>query len=43
MYRKNDNENKFQVIQHLHGISDVNHVHNDLSHPNSFYVGLLKS
>ena len=31
------------MIQHLHGISKVNHVHDDLSHPNSFYGGLLKS
>ena len=27
------------MIQHLHGISEVNHVHDDLSHPNSFYGG----
>ena len=37
MYRKNDNKKKFQVIQHLHGISEVNHVHDDLSHPNSLW------
>ena len=40
---KNDNKKKFQVIQHLHGISEVNHVHDDLLRPNSFYGGLLKS
>ena len=34
---KNGNKKKFQVIQHLHGIGEVNHVHDDLSHPNSFY------
>ena len=30
--KKNDNKKKFQVIQHLHGISEVNHVYDDLSH-----------
>ena len=25
--KKNDNKKKSQVIQHLHGISEVNHVH----------------
>ena len=44
MYRKKwQFKKKSQVIQHLHGISEVNHVHDDLSHPNSFYGGLLKS
>ena len=37
MYRKkNDNKKKYQVIQHLYGISEVNNVHNDLSRLNSF-------
>jgi len=27
VYEKNDNKKKSQVIQHLHGISEVNHVH----------------
>ena len=40
---KTDNKKKFEVIQHLYGISEVNHVHDDLSRPNSFYGGLLKS
>ena len=31
------------MIQHLHGISEVNHLHDDLSCPNSFYGGLLES
>ena len=25
--KKNDNQKKYQVIQHLNGISEVNHVH----------------
>ena len=40
---KNDNEKEYQVIQHLYEISEVNHVHYDLSRPNSFYGGLLNS
>ena len=40
---KNDNKKKYQVIQHLYGISEVNNVHNDLSRRNSFYGRLLKS
>ena len=29
------------MIQHLHEIIELNHVHDDLSSPNSFYGGLL--
>ena len=36
LLEKNDNKKKSQVIQHLHGISEVNHVHDDSSHPNYF-------
>ena len=44
LYRKkNDNKKKSQVIQHLHEISEVNYVHDDLLRPNSFYIGLLKN
>ena len=44
MYRKkNDDKKKYQVIQHLYEISEVNYVHDDLSHANSFYGGLLNS
>ena len=31
------------MIQHLHEISEVNYVHDDLLRPNSFYIGLLKN
>ena len=31
--KKNDNKKKSQVIQHLHGISEVNHLHDYLSRP----------
>ena len=44
LYRKKwQFKKKSQVIQHLYGISEVNHVHDDLSSSNSFYGGLLKS
>ena len=33
LLEKNDNKKKSQVIQHLHGISEVNHLHDDLSRP----------
>ena len=39
--KKNDNKKKSQVIQHLHGISEVNHVHMITS--KFFLWGLLKS
>ena len=41
--KKNDNKKKFQVIQLLHRISEVNHVYDDLSCPNSFYGGFITS
>ena len=40
---KNDNTKKSQVIQILLRISEVNHVYDDLSRPNSFYVGFITS
>ena len=39
--KKNDNKKKSQVIQHLHGISEVNHVHIITSR--LFLWGLLES
>ena len=40
--KKNDNKKKSQVIQYLNGIGEVNHVHDNLSHPNSFYGDYLR-
>ena len=42
VYEKNDNKKKSQVIQHLHGISKVNHVHDDLSCPIFFLWGITQ-
>ena len=41
VYEKNDNKKKSQVIQHLHGISEINHVHM-IDHFQILFMGITK-